>query len=175
MCTVLQICGLFPLKWKLSSHLRQSSMQYSVRNDLRVFHRSFVAHHPVQQMGEDSDSNSDSSGLHRKHRSFDFIDPGPIPLWKIRMKYSSTFPAAKKILQTYHGHSDFRGEQEKVISRLEDKGSALYMMPTGAGKSLIYQILARTIEDEGIILVLAPLLSLIRVGVPYIFINYCHP
>ena len=151
----------------------QKSFLYSIPDHLGALHRSPWTWKSFgqcqlqgnkmysQRMGDDEPRGSGS----RKRPSFDFIDPGSIPQPEIMKKYGSTFPAARKILHNYHGHSGFRGEQERVIARLQDKGSTLYMMPTGGGKSLIYQILARTIKGGGIILVLAPLISLIRVCV----------
>ncbi|KAF8418613.1 P-loop containing nucleoside triphosphate hydrolase protein [Tirmania nivea] len=73
-----------------------------------------------------------------------------------------TFPSARKILKKYHGYSSFRGEQEKAIARLQKKGPTIFMMSTGGGKSLIFQVLARTIPDEGVILIVEPLISLLR-------------
>lgn len=96
--------------------------------------------------------------------SFDFVDPGPVPPSIANKIYPTKLPEARKILKQYHGYSSFRGEQEKVIARLHHKGPTIYMMPTGGGKSLVYQILARTIPDDGVIVVVEPLVSLLRVS-----------
>lgn len=102
--------------------------------------------------------------------SFDFIDPGPVPDDLTSKKYPVTLALARKILKDkqYHGYPRFRDDQEKVIARLHHKGPTIYMMRTGGGKSLIYQILARTIPEDGIILVVEPLISLLRVILIYI-------
>lgn len=142
------------------SPLWQKNLPYSIHNHIWVF--SFVGQWVInQRRGNCSDS---ASGIRRKRHSFDFVDPGPVPQWVIMKKYKNTHPTARKILQDFHGFPNFRGEQERMIARLQDKGPTLYMTPTGGGKSLIYQVLARTIADEGIILVLAPLISLVRVS-----------
>ena len=43
-------------------------------------------------------------------------------------------------LRTHFGHEAFREGQEDVIRALLDGESALALFPTGAGKSLCYQI-----------------------------------
>jgi ATP-dependent DNA helicase RecQ len=45
-----------------------------------------------------------------------------------------------EILNHHFGHSEFRGQQGAVIDHLLQERHALVIMPTGAGKSLCYQI-----------------------------------
>ncbi|MDC7126862.1 MAG: ATP-dependent DNA helicase [Spirochaetales bacterium] len=68
----------------------------------------------------------------------------------------------KTTLQKYFGHTDFRGLQSEVITRLmeESPGHSLVLMPTGAGKSLCYQIPA--IMFDGGTIVISPLIALMK-------------
>ena len=83
----------------------------------------------------------------------------------------------EEALKTYFGYDAFRGGQEPVIDALLDGGDALAIMPTGAGKSVCYQIPALLLP--GITLVVSPLVSLMRdqvtqlvqMGVPAAFLN----
>jgi ATP-dependent DNA helicase RecQ len=62
-------------------------------------------------------------------------------------------------LQTF-GLSEFRPGQERVIQALRAGRSALAIFPTGAGKSLCYQLPA--LEFDGLTIVVSPLLSLMK-------------
>lgn len=83
----------------------------------------------------------------------------------------------EEALKTYFGYDAFRGGQEAVIDALLAGRDALAIMPTGAGKSLCYQIPALLLP--GITLVISPLVSLMRdqvtalvqMGVPAAFLN----
>ena len=63
-------------------------------------------------------------------------------------------------LQTHFGHDGFRDGQEAVIRALLDGESALALFPTGAGKSLCYQLPA--VLREGTALVISPLIALMK-------------
>lgn len=81
------------------------------------------------------------------------------------------------VLKEYFGHSSFREGQEDIVNCLLSGKDALGIMPTGAGKSICYQVPA--LIYDGITLVISPLISLmkdqvsslIQSGIPAAYIN----
>jgi ATP-dependent DNA helicase RecQ len=67
---------------------------------------------------------------------------------------------AREALRRVFGFEDFRGVQASVVERTLAGRSALAVMPTGAGKSLTYQLPA-TILD-GTCVVISPLIALMH-------------
>ncbi len=65
-----------------------------------------------------------------------------------------------EILKKYFGHSSFRNGQDKIIKALINGNDVLGIMPTGAGKSICYQIPA--LMADGVTLVVSPLISLMN-------------
>jgi ATP-dependent DNA helicase RecQ len=65
-----------------------------------------------------------------------------------------------QILEDVFGYRTFRPGQEPVIDRLLAGGHALAVMPTGAGKSLCYQIPA--LVRGGVTVVVSPLIALMQ-------------
>ncbi len=65
-----------------------------------------------------------------------------------------------KTLKDIFGHSNFREGQEQAVDCLLSGRDLLAVMPTGAGKSVCYQLPAVMIE--GITLVISPLISLMQ-------------
>lgn len=84
---------------------------------------------------------------------------------------------AREVLQKYYGYDEFRPGQAKVIASLLAGKDTLAIMPTGAGKSLCFQIPAMLLP--GITIVVSPLISLMKdqvdalseQGIPATFIN----
>lgn len=68
--------------------------------------------------------------------------------------------AAKQVLSEVFGYDSFRPGQESIIAATLSGRDVMAVMPTGAGKSLCYQIPALVLP--GITLVVSPLISLMR-------------
>src|SRR5258706_7926962 len=68
--------------------------------------------------------------------------------------------AARAILAERFGHARFRVHQLKVLGPLLAGRDVLAVLPTGAGKSLCYQVPA--LLREGLTLVVSPLISLMQ-------------
>ncbi len=80
-------------------------------------------------------------------------------------------------LKTYFGHDTFREGQEPLVDALLPGRDVLGIMPTGAGKSVCYQLPALLLE--GVTLVVSPLISLmkdqvsalVQNGIPAAYLN----
>jgi ATP-dependent DNA helicase RecQ len=67
---------------------------------------------------------------------------------------------AREVLVERFGHRDFQKGQWEPIKAVLEKHDALVVMPTGSGKSLIYQLPALMID--GLTLVVSPLIALMK-------------
>src|SRR5260370_41668542 len=68
--------------------------------------------------------------------------------------------AARTILKERFGHARFRVHQLRVLGPLLAGRNVLAVLPTGAGKSLCYQVPA--LLGAGLTLVVSPLISLMQ-------------
>ena len=72
----------------------------------------------------------------------------------------SSSSLARELLQDVFGFDDFRPGQLEVIESVLAGRDCIAVMPTGAGKSLTYQLPARLLD--GTVLVISPLISLMK-------------
>ena len=66
----------------------------------------------------------------------------------------------EKKLKSFFGFSKFKGEQKEIIQAVLNKKSVMVIMPTGAGKSLCFQLPA--LLSSGMALVVSPLIALMK-------------
>ena len=82
-----------------------------------------------------------------------------------------------RALKQYFGYDSFREGQEPVVDAILSGRDVLAVMPTGAGKSICYQVPAMVLD--GVALVISPLISLmkdqvqslIQSGIPAAYLN----
>ena len=84
---------------------------------------------------------------------------------------------AQTLLKKYFGYENFRPGQDELINHILNEEDCLGIMPTGAGKSICYQIPAMILP--GVTIVISPLISLMKdqvdglneIGIPSTYIN----
>ncbi len=83
----------------------------------------------------------------------------------------------KDLLKIHYDYSEFRFGQEQAIINILEQKNTVVIMPTGGGKSLIYQLPSLILE--GVTIVISPLIALMKdqvdsmekIGIPATFIN----
>jgi len=75
-------------------------------------------------------------------------------------RFAGGLDAARALLESRFGHARFRVHQLKVLGPLLAGRDVLAVLPTGAGKSLCYQVPA--LLGQGLTLVISPLISLMQ-------------
>lgn len=65
-----------------------------------------------------------------------------------------------RALQHFYGYSSFRTGQEEIISEILHGQPVLAVLPTGAGKSICFQLPSLLLK--GVTLVISPLISLMK-------------
>ncbi|MBN9472873.1 MAG: ATP-dependent DNA helicase RecQ [Bordetella sp. SCN 67-23] len=68
--------------------------------------------------------------------------------------------SALEVLSRVFGYDQFRGPQQEIVEHVIGGGDALVLMPTGAGKSLCYQVPALVRSGTGV--VVSPLIALMQ-------------
>ena len=65
-----------------------------------------------------------------------------------------------EILKQYWGYDHFRPQQQAVINAVLEGKEVLALLPTGAGKSLCFQL--PTLYQNGICVIISPLIALMQ-------------
>ncbi len=75
-----------------------------------------------------------------------------------------TATTCREILREVFGYDSFRGRQEEIAEHVIQGGDALVLMPTGAGKSVCYQVpaIARHRAGLGVAVCVSPLIALMQ-------------
>lgn len=76
------------------------------------------------------------------------------------MSISTALPDAETMLHRVFGFAEFRGVQHEVVNRVLASERTLAVMPTGAGKSLCYQL--PSVMLDGTCVVISPLIALMH-------------
>src|SRR5437764_2351522 len=79
---------------------------------------------------------------------------------RVRVSKRVTKECSRQLLQERFGHKDFRPGQWEPLNAVLSGQDALVVMPTGSGKSLIYQLPALILS--GLTIVVSPLIALMK-------------
>jgi ATP-dependent DNA helicase RecQ len=100
-------------------------------------------------------TTDDGSNITLQESPLHLLTPSPAQLDEPELPHE-----ALSALREHFGYQSFRPGQPEVIARVLRGESALAVLPTGAGKSLTYQLPALLLE--GATLVLSPLIALMK-------------
>ena len=75
------------------------------------------------------------------------------------MNFDHNFNKCTEVLNNLFGYSQYRDGQKEIIENIFNNNNTLAIMPTGAGKSLCYQIPAIISDSKTV--VISPLIALI--------------
>ncbi len=75
-------------------------------------------------------------------------------------KINATHPILLKTLKEFFGFDTFKGLQESIVNSVFERNNTFVVLPTGAGKSLCYQLPAMAMEGTAIIV--SPLIALMK-------------
>ncbi len=111
--------------------------------------------------GIDTGFSQRIEGLREIYRSTPALFDPPLLKWIRRLaEVKPLRETPKAVLETIFGYASFRAGQEELIAAVLAGHDAVGIMPTGAGKSLTYQIPAKIFP--GTTLVISPLISLMK-------------
>jgi ATP-dependent DNA helicase RecQ len=111
---------------------------------------------PLRRRGRLRRAPAALSGRTRWHR----LAPPAIHAGIDQLAFPSPRPTPRDVLTGVFGYGEFRPGQEKIIDTVLAGRDCIGVMPTGAGKSLTFQIPARILS--GTVLVVSPLISLMK-------------
>lgn len=94
-----------------------------------------------------------------------------------KSQFNNLKSQTEELLKLHYGFDKFRPGQERAIDAILSGKNTIVIMPTGGGKSLIYQLPALVLP--GVTIVVSPLISLMKdqvdglraVGIPATFVN----
>ncbi len=86
--------------------------------------------------------------------------PGPLRASRMPVPKAASRARARDVLRDRFGHADFRKGQWEPIKAVLEGRDALVVMPTGAGKSIVYQLPALLLP--GLTIVVSPLIALMK-------------